>query len=190
MPDFEFPEQDGPSALPGGISQNIGNIVAFHEKEEQEVGSAHRFLARTSAFISRPSYLAGAAALVLSWVSWNTIAPTLGYKPFDPVPFEKLQGLLTLAAWFTATVVLSSQSRNERLERHRAHLDLQVNLLTEQKVTKIIDLLEELRRDLPMVKDRHDADAEILQRPTDMAQVLSAVEELRDAAGEKRGGTL
>ncbi len=31
----------------------------------------------------------------------------------------------------------------------RAHLDLKVTLLTEQKAAKLIDLLEELRRDLP-----------------------------------------
>jgi uncharacterized membrane protein len=47
--------------------------------------------------------------------------------------------------------------------------------LTEQKVTKLIHLLEELRRDLPMVKDRHDPEAASLQQRTDTAQVLSAL---------------
>jgi len=53
---------------------------------------------------------------------------------------------------------------------------LQVNLLTEQKVTKLIHLLEELRRDLPMVKDRHDPEAAALQQRTDTEQVLVALE--------------
>ena len=47
--------------------------------------------------------------------------------------------------------------------------------MTEQKVSKIIDLLEELRRDLPMVRDRHDPEAAGLQQRTDTAQVLSAL---------------
>jgi len=57
-----------------------------------------------------------------------------------------------------------------------------LNLLTEQKVTKLIHLLEELRRDLPMVADRHDSEAFALQRHTDPAQVLSALETVVDGA--------
>jgi uncharacterized membrane protein len=44
----------------------------------------------------------------------------------------------------------------ERDRRTAAHLDLQINLLTEQKVTKLIRLLEELRADMPGVRTRHD----------------------------------
>ena len=173
----------GAAALPGAISDNIESIVAFHDREDQEVGSAQRRLARICVLISRPSYLAGGLAFVVCWVLWNSMAVSLGIPSFDPAPFPLLVGLVTLAAWLTTTVVLNSQSRNERLERHRAHLDLQVNLLTEQKVTKIIHLLEELRRDLPMVKDRHDPEADGFQRRTDTAQVLSAIHELGATAG-------
>lgn len=49
--------------------------------------------------------------------------------------------------------------------------------MTEQKVTKLIDLIEELRRDLPMVKDRRDAQSDALQSTTDTLQVLPAIEE-------------
>jgi hypothetical protein len=42
----------------------------------------------------------------------------------------------------------------------------------------LIHLLEELRRDLPMVKDRHDPEATALQQPTDTAQVLVALEDV------------
>ena len=65
-----------------------------------------------------------------------------------------------------------------RLEQQHAHLDLQVNLLTEQKVTKLIGLMEELRRDLPMVRNRHDAQAAALEQPADTAQVLSAISQV------------
>ena len=53
----------------------------------------------------------------------------------------------------------------------------QVNLLTEQKVTKLIHLIEELRRDMPMVRDRHDPQSKALQERTDPLKVLSAIEE-------------
>jgi uncharacterized membrane protein len=101
----------------------------------------------------------------------------MGWMPFDPPPFSILQGLLTLVALITTTIVLIAQNRQTKLEQQHAHLDLQVNLLTEQKVTKLIHLMEELRRDLPMVRDRHDPQAAAMQRPADTAEVLSAIKE-------------
>ena len=50
-------------------------------------------------------------------------------------------------------------------------------LLTEQKTAKLIDLLEELRRDLPNVKDRHDPEAAELQQSMNPDQVLAALDE-------------
>ena len=91
------------------------------------------------------------------------------------LPFPWLEGALTFIALITATIVLIGQRRQIHLSEQRAHLDLQINLLTEQKVTKIIHLLEELRRDLP-IEDRHDPQATALKQPTDASQVLSALQ--------------
>jgi uncharacterized membrane protein len=82
-----------------------------------------------------------------------------------------------LVALITTTIVLIAQNRQTKREQQHAHLDLQVNMLTEQKVTKLIHLMEELRRDLPMVRDRHDAQAMVMQEWADTAQVLTAIEE-------------
>lgn len=81
-------------------------------------------------------------------------------------------------ALITTTIVLIAQNRQVKLDQQRAHLDLQVNMLTEQKVTKVIHLLEELRRDLPMVKDRYDPQIAVLQEGADTAQVVSALKDL------------
>jgi uncharacterized membrane protein len=170
-----IPELD---LLPQQVNYNIDSIVAFHQREQEKLSRAERILERVSALIGRPVYLIGLLSLVVLWIAINALAKVLGFAPPDPPPFARLQGLLTFAALATTTIVLITQLRQGRLESHRAHLDLQVNLLTEQKVTKVIHLLEELRRDLPMVRDRHDAEAIALQRPTDTAQVLSALEDV------------
>jgi uncharacterized membrane protein len=70
-----------------------------------------------------------------------------------------------------------------RLADQRAHLDLQVNLLTEQKVTKLIHLIEELRTPLPGVEERHDPHLSELKRPTDATQLASALKQ-RDGRGD------
>jgi len=49
--------------------------------------------------------------------------------------------------------------------------------LTEQKAAKLIDLLEELRRDLPNVRNRHDPEAAALQQSMNPDLVLAALDE-------------
>ena len=84
--------------------------------------------------------------------------------------------------------MLIKQNRLAKLEELRAHLDLQVNLLAEQKATKLIDLIEELRRDLPMVKDRSDPEAAALKQPTDPNVVLATLDERREKEDRSKGG--
>jgi uncharacterized membrane protein len=160
----------------GAVHQNVDSIAAFLEREQQKVSSSQRHLEVFSGHIGSPIYLVALLSFVGVWVASNWGLALLGRTPLDPPPFAWLQGWLTLTALVTATVVVAAQNRQAKLESQRAHLDLQLNLLTEQKVTKLIHLIEELRRDLPMVRDRHDPVAAALQQPTDTAGVLSALE--------------
>jgi uncharacterized membrane protein len=75
------------------------------------------------------------------------------------------------------TMILTTQNRQNREAEKRAHLELQVSLLTEQRTAKIVALLEELRRDLPSVKDRPDPVAEAMQETVAPAAVISALEQ-------------
>ena len=115
--------------------------------------------------------------LVALWMLTNIVLRQFGIPEFDPAPYFWLQGVVGLGALLTATVVLSKQERFAKLAEQREHLDLKVTLLTEQKVAKLIDLLEELRRDLPNVKDRHDPDAVALQHSMNPSEVLAALDE-------------
>lgn len=56
-------------------------------------------------------------------------------------------------------------------------LDLKVMLLTEQKAAKLSDLMEELRRDLPNVKNRHGPEAAALRQSMNPDLVLAALDE-------------
>jgi uncharacterized membrane protein len=165
-------------SLSGHIDQNIESVVALQRREWELVSLSQRRVERVSRFIGRPIYLIALLGIVAAWVVYNSSAAAWGLKPFDAPPFEMLDGIMSLVALITTTIVLIAQNRQAKLEQQRTHLALQVNLLTEQKVTKLIHLIEELRRDLPMVKDRHDAQAAALQERTDTAQMVSAIEEV------------
>ena len=52
-----------------------------------------------------------------------------------------------------------------------------MSLLAEQKTAKLIALLEELRRDLPNVENRHDPQAAVMEQATDPQAILSVMEE-------------
>src|ERR1019366_2230585 len=166
--------------VPEHISQNIDSILAFYRREEQKISNSQRLLETLGGFMGRPVYLASVLSFVALWLLGNALFELLGFPALDPPPFFWLQGVVSLGALITTTVVLITQNREAKLEQQRLELELQVNLLTEQKTTKIIRLLEELRRDLPMVKDRHDPEAAALQKSTDPEEVLSALKERRD----------
>jgi uncharacterized membrane protein len=162
--------------MPEHISQNIDRILAFHKREEIKLSDSQRRLEHIARWLGRPLYLLYAVTVAIVWLLYNMLALRLRLPRFDPPPFFWLQGLVSLAAFFTTIVVLITQNRQARFEAHRLNLDLQLNLLTEQKTTKLIHLIEELRRDLPMVHDRQDAVADAMQTPTDATQVLEALE--------------
>jgi uncharacterized membrane protein len=172
------PGTSGPATegVPEHISQNIDRILAFHRREEFKLSTAQRRLERIARWLGRPMYLLYSVFVALIWLLYNISAPQLGWPRFDAPPFFWLQGLVSLGAFFTTTVVLITQNRQARFEAHRMNLDLQLNLLTEQKTTKLIHLIEELRHDLPMVHDRADAVADAMKTPTDPARVLEAIE--------------
>jgi uncharacterized membrane protein len=162
------------------ISQNIEAVLEFYAREEQKISRSQRILERISSFIGQPVFLGLILLFVALWILVNDALRLTKAGPFDPPPFVWLQGLIGLAALLTTFVILTKQNRLAKLEEQRAHLDLKVTLLTEQKVAKLIDLLEELRRDLPNVKNRHDPDATALQQPMNPELVLAALDERRE----------
>jgi uncharacterized membrane protein len=167
-------------AVPASISQNIEAIADYYKREERRLGRAQRLLERLGDVIGRPAFLSAILIFVALWILTNVMAARIGIAAFDPPPFTALQTIVSLAALLITTIVLIGQNRLAKLEQRRGQMELQVNILTEQKTTTLIRLLEELRRDLPMVQDRHDADAATLQVPTDPTQILTALEkELR-----------
>jgi uncharacterized membrane protein len=159
------------------ISQNIEAVLEFYSREEQKISRWQRILERISLFIGQPLFLGLILLFVALWMLANTVLPHFGMAEFDPAPFIWLQGIVGLGALITANVVLTKQNRLAKLAEHRAHLDLKVTLLTEQKAAKLIDLLEELRRDLPNVKNRHDPEAAALQQSMNPDLVLAALDE-------------
>ena len=178
-------EKPGEAVLPEHISQQIDTIAALHARGESDVSIHQRLIEKVTAFLGRPLFLNLTLAVVTLWIVLNLSAHRLQVPPFDPPPFSLLSSLVSTGGLLVTIVVLITQNRQARLAERRSQLDLQVNLLAEQKVAKLIALMEELRRDMPSVRDRHDPEAEAMSEAADPHAVLEALEEKLEAVEEK-----
>jgi uncharacterized membrane protein len=181
-PAFREERRKHPGGIPAEserdqISQNIEAVLDFYTREEQKMTGSQRVMERISRFVGQPAFLGIILLSVTLWIVANIALRELGRAEFDPAPYFWLQGIIALSALLITTVVLGKQNRLAKLEEQRAHLDLKVNLLTEQKAAKLIDLMEELRRDLPNVRNRHDSEAVALQQSMNPDLVLAALDE-------------
>ncbi len=95
----------------------------------------------------------------------------------DPPSFPWLQGVVNLFSLFIVTLVLVAQKHEDELNARREILTLELAILSERKIAKVIELLEELRRDSPHVVDRVDRQAEQMAQPADAQSVFAAAQE-------------
>jgi uncharacterized membrane protein len=100
-----------------------------------------------------------------------------GLPAFDPFPFAFLTLVVSLEAIFLSIFVLISQNRMSRLADHRAHLDLQINLLAEQEITTILKLVHEIRAHIGIASQQHDVEVERQLVPTDVQQLSTELDQ-------------
>jgi uncharacterized membrane protein len=167
------------------LDQDIEAIVAMRLHAERKVSRHQRAIERVTSALGRPLAVYLIVLFVAFWVLMNTCSRVLGLSTFDAPPFAWLQDLVSVSALLMTLVVLATQNRQARLAEQRRHLDLQINLLTERKVSKVIAMLAELRHDLPLVRTRLDLEAEVMKEPVDPHTALTALNQtLQEAAKE------
>ena len=164
------------SRLPQSVNDNLGTIAEYYARHEEQVSRAQAFVEKMSVFLGSPGYVAANVVFIVGWIILNLAAPALGIDQFDEPPFFWLQGFVSLNAFIISTTVLIRQNRMSILAEHNAHLDLQISLLSEEKTSKIIAMLEDIRRDSPTLPDKVDAEAEELSHSADTSTVLEAIE--------------
>ena len=170
---------------PDAIDQNVEAIVALQSEETRALTRHQRAIERMLRILTVPAFLYGVAIAMALWIGANVGVLLTGREPWDRPPFVWLDtGLTMLSLLMTATIVIT-QSRQGRTAERNAHLDLQVSLLVDQKVAKIIGLLEEMRADLPALRDRRDHEAEAMQVAVDPGRVAAIlVEKMANAETE------
>jgi uncharacterized membrane protein len=144
-------------------------------EHKQETSLLQYAVDRLTALVGLPGFAAVLTGAIILWIASNMLASFFGFRPIDPPPFVWLQGALTTGALYVATLILTTQRREEKLSSQREQLLLELAILNDKKSSKIIELLEELRRDNPTVTDRIDDEAHTMSTPSDHRSVMGAI---------------
>ena len=163
--------------LPAHIDETVQAIARLHAEHYQQSTSLQRIVDRMTALVGRPSFVGLLTAVVVGWMLANLGAAWLGHEPVDPPPFVWLQGVVGLMALYITVLILATQRREDQLAGHREQLTLELAILSEQKSAKIIELLEEMRRDDPSLHNRVDHEAAAMSLPADPQAVLDAIKD-------------
>jgi uncharacterized membrane protein len=177
-PVCRMPEDDKTErpATASHLAQTIQTVLALQAREEEQASGHQLAIERVTRRLGRPHTVYATLSLLLVWATLNAVVHAMGLRAPDPPPFPWMQAFVSACALLMTVVVLTAQNRQAAVAERRGHLDLQVNLLAEQKIAKLIALVEELRRDLPSVRPRRDSVAEAMKNTLDPEVVIAALD--------------
>jgi uncharacterized membrane protein len=98
-----------------------------------------------------------------------------GLRAWDP-SFVILAMVASVEAIFLSTFVLIAQNRISRMSERRAELDVQISLLAEAEITKLVEIVSELAERMG-VPENGKPDVEEMKRDVAPEAVLDAIEE-------------
>jgi uncharacterized membrane protein len=161
------------------------NIAALRERREHEEANATRqekLAELITRFTGSMRFVYVHVAIYGLWIVAN-----LGWIPFLPAwdpTFVVLAMVASVEAIFLSTFVLISQNRMAATADKRADLDLQINLLAEHEVTRLIALVSAMAERMGI--DTPKREMEELKRDVAPETVLDRIEEV-NGAGKGNG---
>ena len=161
--------------FPDHVDKAVRSVTQLHSEHHERTTAPQRAVNRVAALMGRPWFIVLAVFSATVWIAANLMASRFGLEAVDPPPFPWLEVVATLFSLLLVMLVLVAQKHEDELNAHRDTLTLELSILTEHKIAKVIQLLEELRRDSPHVQDRDDPQAEQMAEPADAGSVLDAV---------------
>lgn len=172
------PERIDTPGLDAVLERNIQTLMAHRRAEDASVTKHQGAVIVIARFIGSFGFVYSHLALFGLWTLANTIG-FAGLPKFDPELFY-MATFAAVEAIFLTTLVLINQNRMAAAADKRAELDLQVNLLTEHELTRLLHLVSAVADRLQV---RSDVDEEIKELKQDVA-VSDVLDKIEDAGAE------
>ncbi len=155
--------------ISAAVAHNIATLRALRHAALASRSAEARAADTITAFSGSMPFLYLHAAWFGVWMVLNVGAhPLVG---FDPYPFGLLTMIVSLEAIFLATFVLISQNKQGIAADRRAELDLQINLLSEYEITRMLRLVDAMAEKLG-VAEAFDPALDDLETDTQPEEVL------------------
>ena len=170
-----------PNSMPKRAARNPTqyNIDAIARMEHDALGRrtlTERISNQITKLVGSMGFLLAQLLLITLWslINLNLIP---GLKPFDPFPFGILALVVSSEGVFLTIFVLISQNRMARQSERRSHLDLQVGMLSEQELTTILQMLQQLCQHMGVDVDSSKHEIKAFSEATDVHKLASELEE-------------
>jgi uncharacterized membrane protein len=121
------------------MQRNVELICKLEESAKQERTRTDLIAEGIANFCGSMTFVWVHVVWFGGWIVINLL-PRLPHV--DPFPFTFLTLVVSLEAIFLSTFILISQNHDTKISERRNHLDLQINLLSEQENTKMITMLQ------------------------------------------------
>jgi uncharacterized membrane protein len=118
--------------------ENIDTVARMEREFLEQRSWTERLGDAIADFVGTMSFILVHLLALVAWVVINT--GKVGIPPFDPYPFVLLTMIVSMEGVLLATFVLMKQNRMSRRADQRNHLNLQIDLLAEKEITKILQL--------------------------------------------------
>jgi uncharacterized membrane protein len=135
-----------PNTLNSALERNIEALRERRRAEAQSATNQEKIAEAITRFTGSMAFVYLHLSIFGFWIVAN-----LGWIPAVPQwdeSFVVLAMIASVEAIFLSTFVLISQNRMASAADKRADLDLQINLLTEHEVTKLVDMVAEISKHL------------------------------------------
>jgi uncharacterized membrane protein len=153
-----------PSALAPTLERNVEALRRRREEEEADITAQERVADFIARFTGSMGFVYLHLVLYGVWVAAN-----LGWVPgvtsWDPT-FVILATVASVEAIFLSTFILIKQNRMAKADSRRADLDLQISLLAEHEVTKLIAMVDNIAKKLDV---RTEVEEEVSELKRDVA---------------------
>lgn len=144
QPELNLPELTHPAPQPPVLSsvlaRNMGRMEERRAREAAEASLSEKISDRITRFAGSMTFVAVHAVAYGLWLAIN-LGAIPGVKPFDP-SFVVLAMEASVEAIFLSTFVLISQNRMMGAAARQSDLDLQINLLAEHELTRLVKLVD------------------------------------------------
>ena len=154
---------------------NVRKVAEIEKAQKANRTTGEKISELIAGFCGSMTFVYVHVAWFAGWILTNSVFMNKG---FDPFPYTFLTLVVSLEAIFLSTFILISQNHETRLTERRNQLDLQVNMLSEQENTKMLELLQRIAIQVGIKND--DPETAALLEPMEPGRLLGQIKSATD----------